>query len=582
MARKSKRSEKQWTNAAVADVLEELGELLELQGENPFKVRAYHNAARTLRSEERDVGELVRSGALADLKGFGEAMTEKVTALVETGEIPALAKLHKAIPEGMLEILRIPGMGPKKAKAVWEDLGVTTVGELEYACKENRLLDLAGFGEKSQRKVLDGIAFLRRNQGLFLVSEALAAANAALARLRERKEVARAEIAGSLRRRKEIVHDADIVAASAKPAAVVGAFVKMPGVERVLAEGETKASVVLEGGLQVDLRVVSEEEYPFALYYFTGSKEHNVALRARAKRYGWKLNEYGLFTASGKRAARCKDEAALLKALELDFIPPELREDAGELLAAERGALPDLVEPGDIRGVLHNHSDYSDGAATLREMALAAKKLGHEYFGISDHSRSAAYAHGLDLERIRAQHKEIDALNEEFSGFRVLKGIECDILGDGRMDYPDSILATFDFVVASVHSQMKQDRETMTRRVIRAVENPHVSILGHPTGRLLLAREPFALDLDAVMKAAAKRGVAVEINANPHRLDADWRVLRRGREMGARFCVNPDAHAVSGLADTDYGVGVARKGWLEKGDVLNALPLKELLKELRA
>ncbi|MCA9771992.1 MAG: DNA polymerase/3'-5' exonuclease PolX [Myxococcales bacterium] len=566
-----------WTNKEVATVLERIGTMMDLAGENPFKSRAYFNAARTLQTEERSVTDLVAAGELGSLKGFGVAITEKVTSLVTTGHIPYLDELREQVPESLLDLLELPKMGPKKVKAVWDELGITTVGELEYACEENRLVDLPGFGAKTQASILEGIEYFKRNVGLSLINEALPTARAALEFLLDLKTVKRGEIAGSIRRRKEVVGDADLLVSSASPDAVMKAFVKMAGVEGVIAHGETKSSVRMTSGLQIDLRVVTDAEFPFALHHFTGSKEHNVAMRARAKARDMKLNEYGLFKGEKEKLVPCATEDDIFEALGLAPIAPEMREDMGEIEAAERRALPHLIERGDIRGIFHNHSTWSDGRASLRDMALAAKKRGYEYFGISDHSRSAGYAHGLEIERIEAQHAEVDALNAELVGIKILKGIESDILPDGSLDYPDKVLRTFDFVIASVHSSMKQDRETMTERVLRAMDNPHVRILGHPTGRLLLAREAFAIDMEAVMRHAAETGVALEINANPHRLDVDWRFLKRGKELGVKFAISPDAHAIEGLDDTDWGVGIARKGWLEKGDVVNTERLSRVL-----
>ncbi len=563
----------------VAAVLEEIAELLEIKGENPFKTRAYQNAARAIEGADREIGDLVETGELRAIKGIGEKIAEKIETLVRTGKLAYHEDLKQDIPAGVLEMLRIPGLGPRKAAALHEKLGVKSVRELEYACHENRLVDLEGFGEKSQANILKGIEFVKRHAGSFLWSEAWKQAETLLAALRNISAVREAEVGGSLRRRKEVVHDVDLLAASERPEDVVKRFVTLPGVERTLAAGDTKGSVVLDTGFQIDLRVVKPREYPFALHYFTGSKAHNIAVRGLAQKKGYKLNEYGLW--KGSRSIACASEPDLFSKLGLAWIPPEMREDTGEIDAAAKGEIPRLVEVEDLRGVFHTHSTWSDGRATIEQMAKAAQKIGLSYLGLSDHSRSAAYAGGLPEEAIARQHAEIDALNGRLRGFRVLKGIECDILPDGKMDYPDKVLARFDFVIGSVHSRFNMTEREMTARICRAIANPHVSWIGHPTGRLLLAREGYPLDTRAIIDAAAKHGKFVELNAHPLRQDVDWQGCRYARQKRVLVSINPDAHATDGIADIRYGIGTARRGWLTKEDVLNALSLDQVMTRLR-
>jgi len=563
----------------VAAVLEEIGTLLELKGEIVFKARAYHNVARTLKGLEGDLADLIKTGELAEVPGIGKGTLEKIATLVETGRLPYYEELKASIPPGLVEMLRISGMGPKKVKAVHEELGITGVGELAYACRENRLRDLAGFGQKTQENILAGIEFLSQYSDRSLMAEALPMAEVILDTVGRQKGVIRSAIAGSLRRRKETIGDVDILVSAKKAEPIMEAFVEMPEVQRVAAHGKTKSSVVLVAGMNADLRVVEDESFPFALAYFTGSKEHNIRMRQIAQKKGLKLNEYGLFDKQDRPVA-CKDEDAIFTALDLAPVPPELREDTGEIEAAAAGKLPELVELQDLKGTFHNHTDASDGAATLAQMAAATQAMGLEYLGIADHSQSAFYAGGLKPAAVRKQHKAIDALNRKLDGLRVFKGIESDILPDGSLDYDDKLLATFDYVVASVHSHFKMPKDAMTKRIIRALEHPATTMLGHPTGRLLLSREGYELDLPAVIKRAGELGKMIEINAHPMRLDLDWRHCKMAREHGVRIVINPDAHHPDGLADIRYGIDVARRGWLTAEDVFNTRSVGDVLKAL--
>lgn len=562
----------------VAAILNEIGTLLELKGENPFRANAYHNAARAIEQLEGNLEQLVAEKRLAEIKGIGESMQEKITTLVTTGRLPYYEELRANLPHGLVEMLRIPGMGPKKVRAVYDELGIDSLPKLRQACESGQIAQLKGFGEKTQQKILEGLKFLDQAGKRFLLSEAQEIAHRVFERLRQLPGVVRGEVCGSLRRRKETIGDLDILLSSANAVPVMDAFVKMPEVAEVIAHGTTKSSVVLENGINCDLRIVSDEQFPFALHYFTGSKEHNIAMRARAQSYGLKLNEYEL--SGPKRSIRCKDEADIFKALDLDYIPPELRENTGEIEAAAAHQLPDLIEVDDLRGTFHVHTDWSDGSASLEEMALAAKKLGLKYLGIADHSPSLTVANGLTPERVHKQHAEIDALNERLHGIRLLKGTECDILPDGQLDYDDKTLDTFDYVVASVHSHFNQSQEEMTRRIVRALSHPKVLMLGHATGRLLLRREGYKVDLDQVLRAAAEHGKIIEINANPYRLDLDWIHCKHAKSLGVMLVINPDAHAPSELKFLPFGIDVARRGWLTRKDVLNTLPLSQVLRRL--
>jgi DNA polymerase (family 10) len=570
----------------VAAVLEECGTLLELQGENAFRCNAYHNAARAILQLETDLADVVAAGKLTDIAGIGETMRDKITTLVSTGHLPFHEDLRKKTPPGLLQMLRLPSIGPKKVKALYEQLGVDTLDKLKAACESDQVSGLKGFGAKTQQKILEGLAFLDQMGDRVRIDQALPLAQTLLDALRGLPRVRRIELCGSLRRRRETIKDIDILISTDDAAPIMDAFVHQPQVIQVTGHGETKSSVVLaavDGSgqrvvINADLRVVSDVQYPFALLYFTGSKEHNVALRSRAQQYGLKLNEYEL--AGAKKTMKCKDEADIFRALDLDYIPPELREQTGELEAAAAHQLPALLERDDLRGTFHCHSTWSDGANSLEEMAAAAKRLGLKYLGIADHSRSLTIANGLTVERVRQQQTEIDALNTKLAGFRLFKGTECDILADGTLDYDDDVLASFDYVVASVHTHFNQDEKEMTARIVRALAHPRVTMLGHATGRLLLRRDGYKVNLEAVLQAAAKHGKMIEINAHPMRLDLDWVYCKRARALGVKLVINPDAHSTGDLAYLDYGVNVARRGWLTKGDVFNTQTAAQVSKFL--
>ena len=565
----------------VARVLHEVAGMLELAGSNPFKIRAYENAARAVLTYEGDLAEGVRSGALRNVPGIGATIFGNVETLMATGELPVYDELRATFPAGLRECLRVPRLGAKKVKALFDALGVDSLDALERACLDGRLTGIRGFGPKSAQHILKGIGFVRGASGRFRYATARARALSVANALLATGLATRVEVAGSLRRRLEIVKDIDLVAASEKPAELSAWFRTLGDVQDVIGSGETKTSVRFFDGLAADLRVVSEEAFPAALVYFTGSKEHNTALRGRAKRMGLLLNEYGLFRQREKgeqerlpldsERVPAGSEAAIYEALGLAWIEPELRENAGEIEAAEKGSLPHLVTDGDLRGVLHVHTTASDGRDSLETMALAARDAGYRYVGFTDHSRSAGYAGGLSEERVLAQREEIRMLRRRLTGLRIFHGTEADILADGAIDYGDEFLAHFDFVVASVHSRFGLSPAEQTARLIRAVSNPRVSVLGHPTGRLLLEREGLAADLEAVCDAAAASGCALEINGSPNRLDLGWRQARAAASRGALLAIDPDAHSVRGLGDTAYGVGMARKAWAEPRSILNAL-----------
>jgi DNA polymerase (family 10) len=564
----------------VSAILSDIAVLLELKGDNPFKIRAYEQGARIVDGLGDELAALVHDGRLHEHKGIGPALSEKITELVTTGRLSYYDDLRREFPPTIFDLLKIPGLGPKKARLLYQQLGVRTLGELEYACLENRLLTLDGFGEKSQAKILEGIRLLKRHQGHFLFSDAMTEAEQLITALRASPDVIRISIAGSLRRRKEIVKDIDLLISSAAPAGVMARFVALPQVAEVIAHGETKSSVRLTEGLQADLRVVTDVEFPYALHHFTGSKEHNTALRGLAKLQGLKMNEYGLFR--GEALIPCATEADIFAALGMEEIPPELRENLGEIEAAQARQLPALITEEDIQGVFHAHTTESDGRDSMEQMIRAAAALGYRYLGISDHSRSAGYANGLSIERVRAQHAAIDDAQQRHPEITLFKGIESDILPDGSLDYPDEVLNSFDFVIASVHSRFGMTEEAMTDRIVKAVSHPAVTILGHPTGRLLLSRDSYPLNLTRVLNAAKAHQVAVELNANPHRLDLDWRFCKDARDRGVTFSINPDAHSTEGLSDTRYGVGIARKGWLTRADIFNTQSADQMRRTLAA
>ena len=572
----------------VADILSEIGVLLELKGENPFKTRAYANAARTLEGLTEPLDKMIAEERLGEIKGIGEALQEKITTLITTGRLPYYEELKAATPPGLLEMLQIPGLGPKKVKRLHDELGIESIEALEAACVAGKIAVLDGFGEKTQAKIIEGITFKRTYASKHHLSTALVAAEPILDALRQHPDVIRCSTAGSLRRWKETIGDVDFLVSSKHPAAIIEYFVTQPGILSISARGETKASVILAGGLQADLRVVADAEFPYALAYFTGSKEHNIVMRQRAIARGLRLNEYGLFkskeeTRDPALLVRCQTEEQIFEALELPYIQPELREDHGEFVAAEMNALPErLVEWTDLKGSLHNHSNWSDGNSTLDEIAAHVEELGCAYWAITDHSRASFQANGLAPDRLRQQLKAVSAVNQKLADeghdLRLLTGSEVDVLKE-RLDFDDDLLGELDVVVASLHVA-GSDESDNTKRLIRAAENPFVHMLGHLTGRLLLERKPYPVNQHAVIDACAATGTWIELNSNPYRFDMDWRLWQYAKARGVRCVINCDAHRLEHAGFLRLGAGVARKGWLTKADVINTLPLEKLQKEL--
>ena len=574
---------------AIAAVLAEIGTLLELKGENPFKTRAYHNAARILEGLTEPIEDLVAQDRLGEVQGIGAALQEKITTLVRTGRLPYHEELKASVPPGLLELLGIQGLGPKKVRKLHEELGIDSVASLEAACQDGRVAGLDGFGEKSQAKIVEAIAFKRQFASRHRLVDAIAAAEPILTALREHPDVTRCSTAGSLRRWKEVIGDIDFVVSSRRPAAVLDFFVALPGIQAVLARGDTKASVILGGGIQADLRVVADAEFASALAYFTGSKEHNIVMRQRAIARGLRLNEYGLFRSTEETRdpalrVECRTEEDLFRELGLHYVPPELREDHGEFAMAEKHPTPRLVEWTDLRGSLHNHSDWSDGRDRLEGIVEHARSLGLAYWAITDHSRASFQANGLDPARLLRQLGEIEALNrrleDEGDDFRLLTGIEVDVLKDG-LDLPDELLARLDVVVASLHVPSGEEAEN-TRRLVAAASNRWVHMLGHPTGRLLLERDAYKVNLNAVIEACAAAGTWIELNASPYRLDLDWRQWAHARRLGVRCVINCDAHRLEHFDYLRLGAGLARKGGLRSEDVVNTLPLGRLREALAA
>ncbi len=566
----------------VATILDEMGTLFELKGENPFKCRAFHNAARVVEALTPDVSALVESGDIRSVKGIGEHLAKVISDLVKTGRSDEYEKVKASLPEGLLQMVRIPGLGPKRIKVLYEKLKIKTIEDLKKACETHRLAKLDGFGEKTEENILKGIELLAQAIDKHLYPQARQAAERILEAIVALREVKRSEVAGSLRRRKELIGDIDIVVSALEKdrKKIFDVFVAHADVEHIIARGETKSSVLLKNGINCDLRIVADAEYPFALNYFTGSKEHNVEMRSRARTYGLSLNEYAFSRIEGEKKKkpipRCRDEEEIYGALDLMYVPPELRENMGEIESAEKGTLPKLIEDNDIRGTFHCHTTYSDGLSTLQEMVEAAQKLGWKYLGIADHSKAAAYAGGLSEARVKQQLREIDTLNARLKGFRVFKGTEVDILGDGSLDYSDKVLSTFDYVVAAIHSKFKMTEAEATKRMIKALTNKYVTLIGHPTGRLLLSREGYPINMVEVIDAASDHGKGIEINAHPFRLDLDWRLVKYAKGKKVPIYINPDAHNTEGLKDVFYGVGIARKGWLEAKDVVNTWDVQKV------
>ncbi len=567
------------TREEIAHILRQIAQLLELKGENPFKIRAYRTGAEAVETFGGDFIQLAKDNELKPIKGIGDALAKKIHELVTTGKMEFWENLRVEFPESIFELFEIQGLGPKKAKALYDELGVDSVAKLKEVCESGEAAKLSGFGAKSVEKVLEAIAYRESFAGRFRLGDVAGQAQEILDALRAHPETSRAEVAGSMRRGKETVHDLDFLVATKKPRELMDFFVEQPWSAEILVHGDTKSSIRLPNGVQCDLRAVSNAEYPFALAYFTGSKEHNIALRSRAQKRGFTLNEYRLapLEKNDAKPPKIQDEADLYRALGLDEIPPEIRENTGEVEAAESGDLPRLIELTNLRGTFHNHTTASDGKNSLEEMADAARELGLQYLGIADHSKSSFQANGLDEERLLTQVAEIQRLNKTFGGdFKLFAGSEVDILRNGDLDFADDVLAQLDYVVASVHNAMQLAEDEMTARIIAAIGNPHVNMLGHLTGRLLLQREPYAVNIPKIIDACAANGVIIELNCNPWRLDMDWRWWKLATEKGVKCAINPDAHRTGDLQYLHFGILQARKGWLRRRDVVNCLPLGEI------
>jgi len=553
----------------VVRILDQTATLLELGGADFFKVRAYRGASRALESSGMETDINTKAKDLQATKGIGKNIAGHIVELISSGTFAEYERLKASTPPGLLVMLRIPGMGAKKVKYLFDNLGISDMETLEQACLENRLSVLPGFGKKTQDNILKGIHAVKRYQQKFLYGQVIGQAESILEKLRKGGSVIRASLAGSLRRKKEIIKDIDIVASTGEPEMLMELFTGLDDVEDVIARGSTRSSIRLASGINADIRTVEDWQFPYALHHFTGSREHNTAMRSLSKKSGIRMNEYGLF--KGKELIKCKSEKDIFGVFGMQYIPPELRENHGEVEAAQKGQLPALVEPSDIKGIIHIHTTYSDGKMTLEQAARKAMDMGFSYIGISEHSRSARYAGGLKEEDIDNYLTEIDRLNEKLEGFRIFKGIESDILNDGSLDYDDRTLERFDFVIIAIHSNFNMSKNDMTKRIIKALQHPYASILAHPTGRLLLARDPYEVDMEKIIDAAAQSNVDLELNSSPFRLDLDWRYGRYAKQKGVKVFIDPDAHTLDGLYDYSFGVNIARKGWLEAKDIANTM-----------
>ncbi len=562
------------TREHLVKTLENIALLLELKGENPFKTRAYRNGAEIVQNFDGDIVTRAIKNDLKDIKGFGDALQQKLYELASTGSLAYHENLRAEFPETLFELFEIQGLGPKKIKAVYDQLEVDSVASLKKACEDGKVASLKGFGAKTAEKILGAIANREKFADRFRLGDVGPLAETLLERLKDHPKVSRAAIAGSYRRSKETLHDLDFLVATTEPSELTSFFAQMPEAEEIIVQGSTKTTIRLENGLQCDLRAVSNEHFPFALQYFTGSKEHNVALRSLALKQGLSLNEYD-FTGDGQMP-EVHEEGDIYRSLGLLFIPPELRENRGEIEASDQGKLPDLIKKENLRGTFHNHTTASDGNNSLLEMAEAAHDLGLEYLGIADHSKASFQANGLNEVRLREQISEIRALNEQFDDFALIAGSEVDILKDGSLDFDDDLLQELDYCVASVHNSFTLDEDTMTKRIIRAMENEHVTMLGHVTGRLLLKRDPYAVNIEKIIACASETRTVIELNCSPYRLDMDWRWWKKAREKNVLCSINPDAHRTEQLQSLSYGVRLARKGWLRRNDVLNTKSLKEV------
>ena len=566
----------------IVTILNQIALILEIKGENAFKIRAYKNGSEIIENYGDDIIQITKDGKLGELKGIGKALASKIEEIVETGKLTYLDELKLEFPDTFFDLFEISNLGPKKIKKLYDNLQIDSIDKLEAYCKNNEISKISGFGKKSVEAILESISFRKSNSKFFRTGDIAPIAESILEFLRQLPQTSQAEIAGSYRRGKEIVHDIDFIVATKLPVEIINEFTKMPEVAQVISKGKTKSSVRLNNGLQCDLRAVKNSEFPFALNYFTGSKAHNVKMRSLAIKNGYSLNEYALNSKTKTNEDVINDESDLYKALGLSFIHPALREDQGEVEAAKDASLPNLIQIENLKGTFHNHTTASDGKNSLSEMAEAATDLGLQYLGISDHSKSSVQANGLSDEELLQQVKEIKDFNDRNNNeLTIFSGVECDILKDGSLDYNESVLSQLDYCIASVHSSFSLAENEMTKRVIKAIESPHVTMIGHLTGRLLLLRKPYDINVSKIIDACAKNNTIIEINANPRRLDMDWRWWKKAKDKGVKCSINPDAHKIEHFQYLHFGVKIAQKGWLESSDVVNCLPIDEIKKLLK-
>lgn len=566
----------------IVTILNQIALILEIKGENAFKIRAYKNGSEIIENYGDDIIQITKDGKLGELKGIGKALASKIEEIVETGKLTYLDELKLEFPDTFFDLFEISNLGPKKIKKLYDNLQIDSIDKLEASCKNNEISKVSGFGKKSVEAILESISFRKSNSKFFRTGDIAPIAESILEFLRQLPQTSQAEIAGSYRRGKEIVHDIDFIVATKLPVEIINEFTEMPEVAQVISKGKTKSSVRLNNGLQCDLRAVKNSEFPFALNYFTGSKAHNVKMRSLAIKNGYSLNEYALNSKTKTNEDVINDESDLYKALGLSFIHPALREDQGEVEAAKDASLPNLIQIENLKGTFHNHTTASDGKNSLSEMAEAATDLGLQYLGISDHSKSSVQANGLSDEELLQQVKEIKDFNDRNNNeLTIFSGVECDILKDGSLDYNESVLSQLDYCIASVHSSFSLTENEMTQRVIKAIESPHVTMIGHLTGRLLLLRKPYDINVSKIIDACAKNNTIIEINANPRRLDMDWRWWKKAKDKGVKCSINPDAHKIEHFQYLHFGVKIAQKGWLESSDVVNCLPVDEVKKLLK-
>ncbi len=568
-------------NLELSRIFEQIAKILKVKNENPFKIRAYEKVALVLENLPIDLETIYQQGALDDIPGVGKGIAKKIEEYLTTGKMEYYEKLKESIPAGVIKLLDVPEVGPKTAKLLYEELKVDNLEKLEEAIKGHKIKNLPGMGEKSEINILRGIEFYKRSKERVPLGLALPLAEEIVKILSKLRETERISFAGSLRRKRETVGDIDILITSQKPERIMKTFVSLPQVREILAEGPTKSSIITKDDVHIDVRVVGPESFGAALQYFTGSKAHNIKLRELAVKKNLKINEYGIFDSiTGKRRGG-KEEEEIYKALNLSFIPPELREDRGEIEAAQENKLPELIEKSQIKGDLHLHTTWSDGINSIREMAEAAKKRGYQYIAITEHSQSLKFAGGLTEQKLKEQIEEIHNLNRELKDFTILTGIEVDIKSDGNLDFSDEILSKLDVVIAAIHSGFKQESKINTARIIKAMQNKYVNIIAHPTGRLIGYREAYELDMERIMQVASETGTILELNAHPERLDLNEIYCRLAKEKGVQIAIQTDAHSIEGLAMMDFGLAIARRGWLESRDILNVLPLDKLMKRLQ-